>query len=114
MSFQIEFRAANRPRAPYKKTLKDGTEKLVIECTEQELTEAIMRAAEDRRSESNIDSELSTILERLSNVHDTMEQERIVYEAELRDRQALGLTGDEAIEHYNEWMHRFGMDHLKV
>lgn len=63
---------------------------------------------------SRVHNELSTILKRLQDQHDQQEQERIVYAAELRDRQALGLTGDEAIEHYNAWMHRFGMDHLKV
>lgn len=68
----------------------------------------------DASNISRVQNELSTILERLQDIHDQMEQERIIYMAELRDRQALGLTGEAAIEHYNAWMHRFGMDHLKV
>lgn len=37
-----------------------------------------------------------------------------VYQAELEERQRLGLQGDAAIKHYNEWMQRNGMEHLMV
>ena len=37
-----------------------------------------------------------------------------IYQAELEERQRLGLHGDAAIRHYNEWMQRFGMEHLMV
>ncbi len=37
-----------------------------------------------------------------------------VYKQELEDRQRLGLTGEAAIKHYNEWMQRAGMPHLMV
>ncbi|WP_223177179.1 hypothetical protein [Prevotella rectalis] len=37
-----------------------------------------------------------------------------VYQAELEDRLAKGLTGDAAIGHYNEWMETAGMSYLKV
>lgn len=37
-----------------------------------------------------------------------------IYQAELEERQRLGLHGDAAIKHYNEWMQRHGMKHLMV
>ena len=37
-----------------------------------------------------------------------------VYQAELEERLRLGLQGDAAIKHYNEWMKRNGMEHLMV
>lgn len=37
-----------------------------------------------------------------------------VYQAELEERQRLGLHGAAAIEHYNNWMKRYGMTHLMV
>ena len=43
-----------------------------------------------------------------------MRKEAAVARQELADRQRRGLTGDEAIAHYNEWMQRFGMDYLMV
>jgi len=52
--------------------------------------------------------------------HDTIElgktirNEGKVYREELEERQRLGLQGDAAIKHYNEWMQRNGMEHLMV
>ena len=43
-----------------------------------------------------------------------MRKEAAVARQELADRQRKGLTGDAAITHYNEWMQRFGMEHLMV
>ena len=40
--------------------------------------------------------------------------EAAVARKELADRQRKGLTGDAAIAHYNEWMQRYGMEHLMV
>ena len=40
--------------------------------------------------------------------------EAAVARQELVDRQHKGLTGDAAIAHYNEWMQRYGMEHLMV
>lgn len=37
-----------------------------------------------------------------------------VYRAELEDRQRLGLHGEQAIIHYNDWMQRYGFYHLMV
>ena len=44
----------------------------------------------------------------------TIRNEGQVYRAELEERQRLGLQGDAAIKHYNEWMQRNGMEHLMV
>ena len=41
-------------------------------------------------------------------------KEAAVARQELADRQRKGLTGDAAIAHYNEWMQRYGMEHLMV
>ena len=43
-----------------------------------------------------------------------MRKEATVARQELADRQRKGLTGDAAIAHYNEWMQRYGMEHLMV
>lgn len=43
-----------------------------------------------------------------------MRKEAAVARQELADRQHKGLTGDAAIAHYNEWMQRYGMEHLMV
>lgn len=40
--------------------------------------------------------------------------EATVARQELADRQRKGITGDAAIAHYNEWMQRYGMEHLMV
>lgn len=40
--------------------------------------------------------------------------EATVARQEMADRQRKGLTGDAAIAHYNEWMQRYGMEHLMV
>lgn len=37
-----------------------------------------------------------------------------VYRAELAERQRLGLTGDAAVKHYNDYMDKFGMSYFKV
>lgn len=44
----------------------------------------------------------------------TIRNEGKLYQAELEERQRLGLQGDAAIKHYNEWMQRNGMEHLMV
>ena len=44
----------------------------------------------------------------------TIRNEGQVCRAELEERQRLGLHGDAAIRHYNEWMQRNGMEHLMV
>ena len=43
-----------------------------------------------------------------------MRKEAAVARQELADRQRKGLAGDAAIAHYNEWMQRYGMEHLMV
>ena len=43
-----------------------------------------------------------------------MRIEAAVARQELDDRQRKGLSGEAAIAHYNEWMQRYGMEHLMV
>lgn len=47
-------------------------------------------------------------------IGETMRKEQIVYKAELDERLKLGLTGDEAINHYNNWMKKYKMFHLII
>lgn len=54
-----------------------------------------------------IESQMEAIGE---NIH----KEEQVYRAELEERQRLGLHGEAAIKHYNEWMKKYGMEHLMV
>ena len=44
---------------------------------------------------------------------DLCEMEK-VWAAELKDRLAKGITGDAAVQHYNKWMDKAGMPHLKA
>lgn len=57
---------------------------------------------------------LGKVLEKLELLGDTIRKEGLIFEAELKERRKLGLSGPEAIEHYNSWMERFNMSHLKV
>lgn len=57
---------------------------------------------------------LQKILEKMELLGDTIRKEGLIFEAELEERRKLGLSGPEAIEHYNSWMERFNMSHLKV
>lgn len=50
----------------------------------------------------------------LDSLNRELNEEEKVWAEELADRQRLGLKGDAAIAHYNEWMDRHGMGHLKV
>ncbi|MBW4755475.1 hypothetical protein KZO77_10635 [Prevotella melaninogenica] len=62
--------------------------------------------------------DILTQLQRISNQLDCigrdMREEERVYAAELEDRLAKGITGDAAVQHYNEWMDKAGMSHLKA
>ena len=59
-------------------------------------------------------SKLADIKRRLNNIGQEMKRENQVYMQERNERLRLGLTGEDAIRHYNEWMEREGMGHLKV
>ena len=57
---------------------------------------------------------LNACLQQLTDIGNDIRREGRVYEEELADRLRLGLTGDDAIRHYNEWMEREGMPQMKV
>jgi hypothetical protein len=61
------------------------------------------------------------ILTQLQRISDNLEQTgkdlrdmEKVWAAELKERLAKGITGDAAVQHYNEWMDKAGMSHLKT
>lgn len=51
---------------------------------------------------------------RADEIRKAIRNEGRVYQAELEERQRMGLHGDAAIAHYNSWMERYGMKHLMV
>ena len=57
---------------------------------------------------------LDDLLNEAVLLDDKIRHEGAVYRAELEERQRLGLTGDAAVKHYNDYMDRFGMSYLKV
>lgn len=67
--------------------------------------DTIMKQTVDRLQE--IETQMETIGENIR-------KEEQVYRAELEERQRLGLHGEAAIKHYNEWMKKHGMEHLMV
>lgn len=69
----------------------------------------------------NEDTIMKQTVDRLQEIESQMEaigenirKEEQVYRAELEERQRLGLHGEAAIKHYNEWMKKYGMEHLMV
>lgn len=54
------------------------------------------------------------ISDALDNLNRELSDEERVWAEELAERKRLGLEGVAAIKHYNEWMDRHGMGHLKV
>ena len=69
----------------------------------------------------NEDTIMKQTVERLQKIENQMEtigenirKEGQVYRAGLEERQRLGLHGEAAIKHYNEWMKKYGMEHLMV
>lgn len=57
---------------------------------------------------------LEGLLSNAISLGEKIRLEGAVYRAELAERQKLGLTGDAAVKHYNDYMDRFGMSYLKV
>ena len=47
---------------------------------------------------------LQRIASELESINRDMQREEQVMSAELKDRQAKNLQGEEAIEHFNAWM----------
>ena len=63
---------------------------------------------------NNTPKKLQDISDSLDNLNRLMNEEGRVWAEELADRKRLGLEGNAAITHYNEWMDKHGMGHLKV
>ena len=57
---------------------------------------------------------LDDLLNEAVLLDDKIRHEGAVYRAELEERQSLGLTGDAAVKHYNDYMDKYGMSYLKV
>lgn len=59
-------------------------------------------------------SKFKTIEEKVIDIGRQMRMETKVCGMELEERLKLGLEGEAAIKHYNEWMKRHHMEHLMV
>ena len=59
-------------------------------------------------------AQLKSIEQKAHSLNQKINDEGRVYAEELADRKRLGLAGDAAIKHYNEWMKAHGMEHLVV
>ena len=57
---------------------------------------------------------LQEIADGLEDINRQMNEEAKIQAKELADRKRLGLEGDAAIVHYNQWMDKHGLSHLKV
>ena len=62
----------------------------------------------------DVPKKLEDITDKLDALNDQMNDGERVWAEELAVRKRQGLTGDAAVKHYNEWMERHGMGHLKV
>lgn len=57
---------------------------------------------------------LEGILQKSLDLSARMDFENRVCAAELDERNRLDLHGDEAIDHYNKWMRKYGLDYMAV
>ena len=62
----------------------------------------------------DIITQLQRISSNLEQTGKDLREMEKVWAAELKDRLAKGITGDAAVQHYNEWMDKAGMSHLKT
>jgi len=49
-------------------------------------------------------TKLHSIQKSLDKLHDDMERDTRIWADELADRQRLGLTGEDAVKHYHDWI----------
>lgn len=59
-------------------------------------------------------AELRCMKREMKELGRQLREEYRVCAAEMADRLRLGLTGEEAIKHYNDWMLLHGLGHLVV
>lgn len=59
-------------------------------------------------------TKLEGYLQQLNDIGDDIRRTGDEWRKEREARERLGLTGDAAVQHYNEWMERAGMPELKV
>ena len=59
-------------------------------------------------------TQLQRISDNLGQTGKDLREMEKVWDEELKDRLAKGITGDAAVQHYNEWTDRAGMSHLKA
>lgn len=63
---------------------------------------------------SRIAQDLDRIARDLQRINHELNYERVQSAAELAERRLLGLEGDAAIEHFNEWMKKAGLPNMVV
>ena len=64
--------------------------------------------------EQKMKNKLQQIASELESINRDLRREEKVMQAELHDRQVKNLQGNDAIQHFNEWMAREGMNDLII
>lgn len=62
----------------------------------------------------DVAKELKRIERAMNELSRQLREEHRIAAAEMADRQRKWLTGDAAVEHYNDWMMLHGLSHLCV
>lgn len=71
-------------------------------------------ALEINQRTKKMKKKLQQIASELDNINRDLRREERVMQAELKDRLAKSLQGSAAIEHFNSWMAREGMNDLII
>lgn len=69
---------------------------------------------EPSRDLKGIIEQVKDIARSLDKLSENMKAEARVYGEELAERQRLGLKGEAAVNHYNDYMRRHNMEHLCI
>lgn len=63
---------------------------------------------------TDVIQELRRIEREIKELGRQLREEHRICAAEMAERERIGLTGLEAVEHYNDWMMLHGLKHLVV
>lgn len=70
-----------------------------------------------KKEEKNMETtlqRLKLISKKMDDIGNNIRYTGRVLRMEREERLILGLAGDDAIRHYNQWMRRYGLEHLTI
>lgn len=67
-----------------------------------------------KKKEVDVLDELKRIERAQKEISRQLREETRIFAAELLERERLGLHGDEAVKHFNDWMMLHGLHHLVI